>query len=132
MSKTSREELEREALRFFILHDYEKSSLNDIARGLGVTKGAIYHHFKGKDDLFLGAVNRMMDTMGTLLSGSLPRDTPVKTILDNLFSIQELMGEASRMLGLEDLLEDYLNMLYMLIVAIRKFPDFSQKNCGHL
>lgn len=129
MSKTSREELQKEALRFFILHDYEKSSLNDIARALGVTKGAIYHHFKGgKDELFLGAVNHLMeDIMGALTDDFLIRELPVKTILDNLFRMPELIGRVSRIMGLDDMLDDYVNLLYLLVLAIRKFPEFQKK-----
>ncbi len=44
----TKEKLEIQALQFFARHDYERSSLNDIAEAMGVTKGAIYHYFKGK------------------------------------------------------------------------------------
>lgn len=35
---------------------YEKASMNDIVKTAGVSKGAIYHHFRGKEELFLEAV----------------------------------------------------------------------------
>jgi AcrR family transcriptional regulator len=125
MSKTSKEELQREALRFFILHDYEKSSLNDIARALGVTKGAIYHHFRGgKDDLLFGAVNYMFDSMDAFFSRGYPSDLSLKTILQNLFQMREMMKEVGRMIGLDNMLEDYGNTIYLVILTIRKFPEF--------
>ncbi len=128
MSKTSKEELLREALRFFILNDYEKSSLNDIAKGLGVTKGAIYHHFKGgKDDLLYGAVNHMLDTMDILFSQSYPSGISLRTILENLFQMRDVMREVGRMLGLDNMLEDYGNTIYLVVLTIRKFPVFQQR-----
>ncbi|HWI49607.1 MAG TPA: helix-turn-helix domain-containing protein, partial [Rummeliibacillus sp.] len=36
---------------------YEKTSIQDIIDGLGMSKGAIYHHFKSKEDI----LNAVMD-----------------------------------------------------------------------
>ena len=36
----------------FIHYGYDKTTVRDIARGAGVSKGAIYLHFESKDDLF--------------------------------------------------------------------------------
>ncbi|HEX3796674.1 MAG TPA: TetR/AcrR family transcriptional regulator [Acidimicrobiales bacterium] len=33
-------------------HGYVDTSIDDVANKAGVTKGALYHHFKGKEDLF--------------------------------------------------------------------------------
>ncbi len=43
----NRESILEEALRVFARHGFRKASLNDIVRGLGVGKSAIYHHFPG-------------------------------------------------------------------------------------
>lgn len=40
------------AKREFLNKGYEKASLNDICKGAGVTTGAIYKRYKGKEDLF--------------------------------------------------------------------------------
>lgn len=39
---------------------YDKTTVDDIARKAGVSKGAIYLHFKSKDDLFEGLLVREM------------------------------------------------------------------------
>lgn len=36
----------------FAREGYEATSLDDVARRAGVTKGALYHHFEGKRELF--------------------------------------------------------------------------------
>ncbi|POT98520.1 MULTISPECIES: multidrug efflux transporter transcriptional repressor AcrR [Enterobacteriaceae] len=40
------------AMRLFSAHGVSKTSLADIAQAAGVTRGAIYWHFKNKSDLF--------------------------------------------------------------------------------
>lgn len=40
-----------EAAKLFMDKGYDKTSIDDIARASGVTKGAIYHHFSSKENL---------------------------------------------------------------------------------
>lgn len=51
-----KEELKKAALKFFALHGYEGTSLNQIAEEVGIKKSSIYSHYKGKDELFLEVV----------------------------------------------------------------------------
>lgn len=41
------------AEKLFVTRHYADVSMNDIAEAAGVTKGALYHHFKSKKDLYL-------------------------------------------------------------------------------
>ena len=43
-------------------YGYDKTTIDDIAREAGVSKGAIYLHFKGKDDLFEALLRRELTT----------------------------------------------------------------------
>ncbi|MFF2075482.1 TetR/AcrR family transcriptional regulator [Kitasatospora sp. NPDC058162] len=47
------------SLELFSEQGYEQTSLREIADRLGVTKAALYYHFKTKDDIVLGIVERM-------------------------------------------------------------------------
>ena len=48
------------ALRLFMEKGYENNSIHDIIGGLGgLSKGAIYHHFKSKDDILVAVIDRM-------------------------------------------------------------------------
>ncbi|MCX4748263.1 TetR/AcrR family transcriptional regulator [Kitasatospora sp. NBC_01287] len=47
------------ALELFSEQGYEKTSLREIADRLGVTKAALYYHFKTKDDIVHGIVATM-------------------------------------------------------------------------
>jgi AcrR family transcriptional regulator len=44
------------ALHVFATQGFEKASMREIAASAGLTTGAIYHHYKNKDDLFYDCV----------------------------------------------------------------------------
>ncbi|MEW9094365.1 MAG: TetR/AcrR family transcriptional regulator [Clostridiaceae bacterium] len=48
------------AISVFIEKGFEEASMRDIASAAGLTTGAIYHHFKNKDELFYHAVKEAM------------------------------------------------------------------------
>ena len=52
------------ALRLFAREGYEAVSVSDIAGELGLTKGALYKHFKNKRDIFDSIVARMVQVDG--------------------------------------------------------------------
>lgn len=47
------------ALRLFARDGYEAASVSDIAGALGMTKGALYKHYKNKREIFNSIVERM-------------------------------------------------------------------------
>jgi TetR/AcrR family acrAB operon transcriptional repressor len=47
------------AERMFSAHGVSRTSLEDVAHAAGVTRGAVYWHFKDKGDLFAAMVNRV-------------------------------------------------------------------------
>ena len=49
------------ALRLFARDGYEAVSVSDIAQALGMTKGALYRHYKSKRDLFDSMIQRMLE-----------------------------------------------------------------------
>jgi len=48
------------AISVFIDRGFEEASMREIASAAGLTTGAIYHHFKNKDELFYHAVKEAM------------------------------------------------------------------------
>ncbi|MFI6503135.1 TetR/AcrR family transcriptional regulator [Nonomuraea typhae] len=51
MRENTRSRIQEIALRLFTEQGYEATSLRQIAEELGVTKAALYYHFKTKDDI---------------------------------------------------------------------------------
>lgn len=48
---STRERIQQTAIALFSEHGYEHTSLREIAEQLGVTKAALYYHFKTKEDI---------------------------------------------------------------------------------
>lgn len=58
-----------EAFRLFMKKGYEHTSIQDIISGLGgLSKGAIYHHFKSKDDILMAVSDRMTAESNRMLA----------------------------------------------------------------
>lgn len=63
------------SLRLFLEKGYEHTSIQDIIDGLGgLTKGAIYHHFRSKDEILLALTDRLTAASEQRLRGV--RDDP--------------------------------------------------------
>jgi len=71
------------SLRLFLEKGYEKTTVQDIVDHLGgLSKGAIYHHFKSKEDIFIAASDYLFSQDNTDEWGAI-RDNP------NLTAIQK-------------------------------------------
>lgn len=55
----TKERILNTALHLFAANGYEAVSVSDIAAELGMTKGALYKHYKNKRDIFDSIVERM-------------------------------------------------------------------------
>ena len=63
------------SFRLFMEQGYERTSIQDIINQLGgLSKGAIYHHFKSKEDILLAVTDRMTAESNQLLT--VIRDRP--------------------------------------------------------
>lgn len=51
------------ARKEFLENGFEKASLKDICEGAGVTTGALYKRYKGKEDLFAAVVEQTVQEL---------------------------------------------------------------------
>lgn len=51
------------AVKLFQEKGYRGTSMDDIARGAGLLKGSVYHHFPGKQAILAGAVQRVTEAI---------------------------------------------------------------------
>ena len=51
MANGTQERILETALELFSLHGYEGTSMSEIARSLGLTKAALYKHYKSKEEI---------------------------------------------------------------------------------
>ena len=58
MSKeNSKNQILKAALKIFVVNGYSNTKMDDIAEEAGFSKGAVYHHFSSKDDLFFSLID---------------------------------------------------------------------------
>ncbi len=56
--KDTREYIIDEAYKLFLNHSYEAVSISMISEAIGFTKGALYHHFRNKEELFRDVIDK--------------------------------------------------------------------------
>lgn len=59
-----RDTILEKAKSLFIQHGYHGLSMREIAEEVGVSKAALYYHFKDKEELFIAVLNQNLDHMG--------------------------------------------------------------------
>jgi len=57
----TREYIIDKAISLFLSNSYEAVSISDISEAIGFTKGALYHHFKNKEELFKAVIDKCLD-----------------------------------------------------------------------
>ena len=70
-SASTKRTLVEVAERLFTEQGYAATSLDQVVAGAEVTKGALYHHFSGKQALFEAVFEQVEDDAGTLIQTSL-------------------------------------------------------------
>ncbi|APG24784.1 TetR family transcriptional regulator [Syntrophotalea acetylenica] len=87
-SEQTRQDILNVALDLFHARGYARTTLEQIARGAGVTRGAIYWHFKDKVDLFLGLKEDVERSTETRLEDLLLRTVnELSDMRDNLLRL---------------------------------------------
>ncbi len=69
--KETREYIIDESYKLFLNHSYEAVSISMISEAIGFTKGALYHHFRNKEELFRAVI----DTHFPLQTVTVDRET---------------------------------------------------------
>src|SRR3954454_18360522 len=72
-SSDTRERIRTVALRMFATKGYANTSLREISDELGVTKAALYFHFKTKEDILNGILLGHLDSINTIIEEIAPR-----------------------------------------------------------
>ena len=82
----------RESFKLFLAQGYDAVSFTDIERAAQVTRGAIFHHFSGKEDLFKHVANQIIHAfLEEVDYGAeyLTSQTPLKDFMETSLAIIE-------------------------------------------
>ncbi|MBN1498954.1 MAG: TetR/AcrR family transcriptional regulator [Spirochaetes bacterium] len=104
------------ATKDFLSNGYDKSSLNDLVKKCGVTKGAFYHYFKTKDDLFLEVMNTMFGEIDKWITEMTNSCKTFKDFLFSYFNYPSFFSKWSGSMGIS------ANMYRLIFDAITVFP----------
>lgn len=64
------------AIKLFSNTGYNKASVDDICAEAGISKGAFYHHFKSKQELFLALLDGWLQTIDSAIEASKDMTAP--------------------------------------------------------
>ena len=78
------ESLLQTAVKLFNERGYDGTSMEDLARKLGITKSAIYHHVPGKEELLRLATSRALDGLFEVAHAAAARPGPAMKRLEYL------------------------------------------------
>jgi len=121
MSDT-REHIIQVAGRLFLQRNYDGVSIQDITKAVGMTKGALYHHFASKEQLFEEVANSLVKGLLTDFS-ALPKESLrgfYCKLAENLLAREESAQEAK----LPNILDSGINFYNLLWDAVRLLPGF--------
>ena len=97
----TRARIQQVALELFAEQGYERTSLREVAERLGVTKAALYYHFKSKEDIVCSFTEDYFGRIDGLIAwGREQPPTPqtAREVLDRYITIVMESGEVFRFL----------------------------------
>ncbi len=86
---TTKELIIKESANLFNTQGYKATSISDITKATGLTKGAIYRHFESKSDLEQQALRSLAKLMFTELGGKIKAVNTFKDKMEATFSFFE-------------------------------------------
>ncbi|MFF3916349.1 TetR/AcrR family transcriptional regulator [Streptomyces sp. NPDC001852] len=93
--RDTRREIQEIALRHFIEHGYETTSLREIAEELGVTHAALYYHFRSKEDILVSVAEGLGEPIDELIAWGEQQPPTLQTRQELLTRYSEALTAAA-------------------------------------
>jgi len=110
-----------QAYKLFLSKSYESVSISDISKSIGLTKGALYHHFLNKEELFKAVIDKYMTIIGM---GDLKEDISLSEFIQSSTAyVKQIVQKACINDG------PFIPVQYisLLIDALRHYPGFGDR-----
>lgn len=116
----TREYIIDQAYNLFLNHSYEAVSISDISKAIGLTKGALYHHFKNKEELFKSVVDKYIQFIGF-------KNVDELTLAESHKLRHELTCKGLKLMFGQ--FTEFVPANYIALVsdAFRHYPEFAQR-----
>jgi AcrR family transcriptional regulator len=115
------------ALKLFSLNGIDKTSMSKIAHEIGITKPAIYHHFKNKEALILGVIDYFDDKMTSWASNQYVECNTAYAKLRKTFESVYFFKNAANFLIGEDLPSNHYTFNELVLVFSRSNSQTANK-----
>lgn len=117
----TRERLLDAAADVFARRGFQAASLDEIAERAGLTKGAVYSNFAGKDDLIVALLEARLD----------PQFSGIVTSVDPAGDLHQQATEAARAyLGVLDRTRESYLLSMEFVVHLARHPELRRKFAG--
>lgn len=107
-----------EAYKLFLNHSYEAVSISDISKSVGMTKGALYHHFLNKEELFRAVIDKYL--VIEMWDNKVNCNSLLQFIEESIATTKRIVtntiGQKSTFVP--------VNYMSLLIDALRHYPGF--------
>ncbi|MED2974367.1 TetR/AcrR family transcriptional regulator [Fictibacillus sp. B-59209] len=93
----SKQKISVAAMELFIKQGYYATSINDVAKQAGISKGLLYNYYKGKEELLSEMVEARIREVIEVMEGAAARETPseqlkhiIEGAIDNIHQSPEV------------------------------------------
>jgi AcrR family transcriptional regulator len=117
----TREYIIDQAFGLFMSRSYEAVSISDISKAIGFTKGALYHHFTSKEELFMAVIDKHFEISEVVV------DENSITLFD--FGEACIIHAQKTLRKLFSYTSDFSPIDYMSIISdsFRHYPGFAER-----
>lgn len=122
-TEQTRQEIIAAARRVFAERGVSRTTLAQVAEEAGVTRGAIYWHFKNKPDLFFAMMEQVSLPLIDRMDKSLPDNHPG----DPLQDIKESMLEVVRLLSEDEIARTTFEIVVLKCEYVDEFATFDHR-----
>jgi AcrR family transcriptional regulator len=121
----TREQILLTAFREFMRSSYRDVTMSQLVEVTGLSKGAFYHHFKGKQELFEATVEMFFDLIHNNMLGEPDRDISFRDFFFEMMTrYDERMVELIDRTGCRELGHNNYRFIFN---AVEYYPGFMQK-----
>ncbi|MCS3901526.1 TetR/AcrR family transcriptional regulator [Methanococcus voltae] len=88
-SMDTKETILRNATELFLNKGYDRTSLNEIAKSSGITKGGIYHYYSSKEKLHDAVIDYIFSRLFDPLIEDIKNEASFKKVIDLVLNMDE-------------------------------------------
>ena len=111
------------SLVLFLQKSFKEVTMSEIVQKTGLSKGAFYHYFKSKEELYKEIVS-MFFNFGTVDYSIFDQNSLYNFYMQYIDYMNTSLSKIYEFTGIDGSEDARLNFMMIMFEAIRKFPEF--------